>query len=116
MVLLADRDGTDIVVHAAGDQVPGIRLEPGDRPGAQHDPHPGRPPALHHGERHLTDSEPESGGQRNAEFIAARVAKAADSVGAHIVLGAGDQHILDAVSGHLPDGRAGDGHRRRPGG
>src|ERR1022692_4083112 len=26
----------------------------------------------------------------------------ADSVGAHIVLGAGDQHILDAVEGHLP--------------
>src|ERR1022692_1232591 len=27
----------------------------------------------------------------------------ADSVGAHIVLGAGDQHILDAVEGHLPN-------------
>ena len=50
----------------------------------------------------MTDSEPESGGQRNAEFIAARVAEAAASVDAHIVLGAGDQHILDAVSGHLP--------------
>ncbi len=119
VVLLADRDGADIVMHAAGDQVPGILLEPGNRPGAQHDPHPGRPPALHHGERHLTDSEPESGGQRNAEFIAARVAEAADSVGAHIVLGAGDQHILEAVSGHLPEtvgpvtaiagGRAADG-------
>jgi hypothetical protein len=119
VVLLADRNGTDIVVHAAGDQVPGILLEPGNRPGVQHDPHPDRPPALHHGERHLTDSEPESGGQRNAEFIAARVAEAADSVGAHIVLGAGDQHILDAVSSHLPEtvgpvtaiagGRAADG-------
>jgi hypothetical protein len=103
VVLLADRDGTDIVAHAAGDQVPGHLLEPGDRPGAQHDPHPGRPPALHHGERHLTDSEPESGGQRNAEFIAARVAEVAASVGAHIVLGSGDQHILDAVAGHLPE-------------
>jgi Bacterial archaeo-eukaryotic release factor family 2 len=103
VVLLADRDGADIVAHAAGDQVPGILIEPGNRPGAQADPHPGRPPALHHGERHLTDSEPESGGQRNAEFIAARVAEAADSVGAHIVLGAGDQHILDAVAGHLPE-------------
>jgi hypothetical protein len=101
VVLLADRDGTDIVTHAAGDQVPGIRLEPGNRPGTQPDPHPGRPPALHHGERHLTDREPESGGQRNDEFIAARVAEAADSVGAHIILGAGDQHILEAVSAHL---------------
>jgi hypothetical protein len=119
VVLLADRDGADIVTHAPGDQVPGILLEPGDRPGAQHDPHPGRPPALHHGERHLTDSEPESGGQSNAEFIAARVAEAADSVGAHIILGTGDEHILSAVSGHLaqtlgpvtaiPGGRSADG-------
>ncbi len=43
------------------------------------------------------------GGQQNAEFIAGRVSQAAESVGAHIVLGAGDQHILDAVDGHLPD-------------
>src|SRR6202044_875326 len=48
-------------------------------------------------------SEPESGGQPNAEFIAGRVSQAADRVGAHVVLGAGDQHILDAVAGHLPD-------------
>ncbi len=60
---------------------------------------PGR--ALHHGPRHVTDSEPESGGQRNAESIAARISDAADQVGAHIVLGAGDQHILDAVNGHV---------------
>jgi hypothetical protein len=47
------------------------------------------------------------------------VVEAADSVGAHLVLGTGDQHILDAVSGHLPEtigpvtaiagGRAADG-------
>jgi hypothetical protein len=119
VVVLADRDGTDIVAHPAGDQVPARRFEVGDRPGAQHDPHPDRPPAQHHGVRHLTDSEPESGGQRNAEFIAARVADAASSVAAHVVLGAGDQHILDAVAGHLPEtvgpvtviagGRAADG-------
>ena len=119
VVVLADRDSTDIVTHVVGDQVPARRFEVGDRPGAQHDPHPDRPPAQHHGERHLTDSEPESGGQRNAEFIAARVAEAADSVGAHIVLGAGDQHILDAIAAHLPEtvgpvtaiagGRAADG-------
>jgi hypothetical protein len=103
VVLLADRDGTDIIAHTAGDQVPARLFEPGDRPGAQPDPHPSRPPALHHGDRHLTDREPESGGERNAEFIAGRVAEAADSVAAHIVLGAGDQHILDAVAGHLPE-------------
>jgi Bacterial archaeo-eukaryotic release factor family 2 len=102
IVVLADRDGTDVIVHAAGDQVPARRLEVGERPGTQHDPHPDRPPAQHHGVRHLTDREPESGGQLNAEFIAGRVAEAADSVAAHIVLGAGDQHILDAIATHLP--------------
>ncbi|HUB21669.1 MAG TPA: hypothetical protein VMA97_04600 [Streptosporangiaceae bacterium] len=103
VVVLADRDGTDIVMHAAGDQVPARRFEVGDRPGLQPDPHPDRPPAQHHGERHLTDREPESGGERNDEFIAGRVAAAADSVGAHVVLGAGDQHILDAIGSHLPE-------------
>jgi Bacterial archaeo-eukaryotic release factor family 2 len=119
VVVLADRDGTDLIAHAPGDQAPARRFEVGRRPGAQHDPHPDRPPAQHHGERHLTDSEPESGGERNAEFIAARVAAAADSISAHIVLGGGDQHILDAVTAHLPEtvgpvtpiagGRAADG-------
>ena len=33
---------------------------------------------------------------------AGHVAEAAASVGAHVVLGAGDRHILQAVSGHLP--------------
>ena len=103
VVVLADRDGADIVTHASGDQAPGEPFPVGRRPGAQHDPHPRRPPGQLHGERHLTDREPESGGQPNAEFIAGRVSQAADSVGAHIVLGAGDQHILDAVAGHLPD-------------
>jgi hypothetical protein len=119
VVVLADRDGTDVVVHAAGDQVPGRPFEVGERPGTQHDPHADRPPAQYHGERHLTDHEPESGGERNAVFIAGRVAEAADSVAAHIVLGAGDQHILDAIATHLPEttgpvttiagGRAADG-------
>jgi Bacterial archaeo-eukaryotic release factor family 2 len=103
VVVLADRDGTDIIVHAEGDQPPARRFDVGERPGAQHDPHPDRPPAQHHGERHVTDSEPESGGQRNAEFIGARVSQAADGVAAHIVLGAGDQHILDAIERHLPE-------------
>jgi hypothetical protein len=102
VVVLADRHGAAVVAHAAGEQHPARRFPVGARPGAQHDPHPGRPPALHHGERHVTDSEPESGGQRNAEFIAGRVVEAAASVGAHIVLGAGDQHIHSAISGHLP--------------
>lgn len=119
VVVLADRDGTDVIAHAAGDQVPARRFEVGDRPYAQKDPHPDRPPAQHHGERHLTDREPESGGQRNAEFIAGRVAEAADSVAAHVVIGAGDEHILDAIASHLPEtigpvtavagGRAADG-------
>ena len=119
VVVLADRHGTNVVVHAAGDQVPARRLEVGERPGTQHDPHPDRPPAQLHGVRHLTDREPESGGERNAEFIAGRVAEAADRVAAHVVLGAGDQHILDAIAEHLPEtigpikaiagGRAADG-------
>ena len=119
VVVLADRDGTDVIAHAAGDQVPARRFEVGDRPYAQPDPHPDRPPAQHHGVRHLTDREPESGGQRNAEFIAGRVAEAADSVAAHVVIGAGDEHILDAIASHLPEtigpvtaiagGRAADG-------
>jgi Bacterial archaeo-eukaryotic release factor family 2 len=91
-----------VVAHAAGDMHSAQRFPVGTRPGAQDDRHPDRAPALHHGERHVTGSEPESGGERNAAFIAGRVAEAAASVGAHIVLGAGDQHILDAISGHLP--------------
>jgi len=102
VVLLADRKGADVIAHSGGDQLPAQRFPASDRPGAQSDPHPGRPPAQHHGPRHVTDSEPESGGQQNAEFIAGRVSQAAHSVGAHIVLGTGDQHILDAVEGHLP--------------
>jgi Bacterial archaeo-eukaryotic release factor family 2 len=102
VVVLADRNGTDIVTHA-GDRRPDRRFSVGLRPGAQPDPHPDRAPAQHHGPRHLTDREPESGGERNAEFIAARVSQAADSVAAHVVLGAGDQHILDAIAGHLAE-------------
>lgn len=98
VVVLADRDGTAVIAHAAGDQHPARRFWAG----AQRGPHPGRPPAQHHGERHVTGPEPESGGQPNAESVAARVSAAAASVGAHLVLGAGDQHILDAVAGHLP--------------
>jgi Bacterial archaeo-eukaryotic release factor family 2 len=102
VVVLADRDGTDVIAHPAGDELPAERFPADHRPGAQRDPHPGRPPAQHHGERHVTDSEPESGGQRNDEFIAGRVSDAAGNVGAHIVLGAGDRHILEAVGHHLP--------------
>jgi Bacterial archaeo-eukaryotic release factor family 2 len=102
VVLLTDRDGSAVIAHTAGDSHPARRFEAGARPGLQHDPHPGRHPAQHHGERHVTDREPESGGERNAEFVAGRVAEAAADVGAHIVLGAGDQPILDAVSAHLP--------------
>ena len=99
VVLLADRDDVAVIAHAAGDQRPARRFGVTD---ARRDTHPDRPPAQHHGERHVTGSEPESGGERNAVSIAARVSEAAASVGAHIVLGAGDQHILDAVTDHLP--------------
>jgi Bacterial archaeo-eukaryotic release factor family 2 len=102
VVLLAERESATVIAHTAGDRHPARRFPVGERPGAQHDPHPHRPPALHHGPRHVTDSEPESGGEPNAEFVAGRVSEAAASVGAHIVLGAGDQGILDAVSAHLP--------------
>jgi hypothetical protein len=102
VVVLADRDGAAVIAHPAGGQRPGSRFEVGARPGAEHNAHPDRPPALHHGPRHVTGPEPESGGERNDQFIAGRVSEAASSVDAHIVLGAGDRHILDAVSGHLP--------------
>jgi hypothetical protein len=102
VVVLADRDDAVVIAHVAGDLRPAGRYDVGARPGTHPDPHPDRPPALHHGERHLTGSEPLGGGERNAAFTAGRVAEAAASVGAHIVLGAGDQHILDAVGKHLP--------------
>ena len=98
VVVLAERDRTAVIAHAAGDQHPARRF----RVDSQPDPHPGRPPAQHHGERHVTGPEPEGGGERNAEAIAARVSQAAASVGAHLVLGAGEEHILDAVTSHLP--------------
>jgi hypothetical protein len=102
VVVLADRDGAAVIAHTAGDLHPARRYETGARPGAQPDPHPGRPPAQHHGERHVTDREPLSGGEQNTAFTAGRVAEAAAGVGAHVILGAGDQHILDAVAKHLP--------------
>ena len=102
VVVLADRDGADIIGHASGDE-PAKRFPVGVRPGEQPDPDPTRPPQQIHGERHWTDREPESGGRANAEFIAGRVSQAAEKTGAHIVLGTGDQHILDAIAGHLPD-------------
>jgi Bacterial archaeo-eukaryotic release factor family 2 len=98
VVVLADRGGTAVVGHAAGDQHPARRFRVDPKRG----PRPGRPPAQHHGERHVTGPEPGSGGERTAESIAARVSEAAASVRASLVLGAGDQHILDAVAAHLP--------------
>jgi len=102
VVVLADRDGAAVIAHTADDPYHAKIYDVGRRPGLQPDPHPHRPAAQHYGERHVTDREPLSGGERNAEVIAARVAAAADSVSAHIVLGAGDRHILGAVAKHLP--------------
>jgi hypothetical protein len=106
VVVLADRDGADILAYPGGDQ-PAQRFPVGQRPGEQPDPDPERPAGQLHGERHLTDREPESGGRANAEFLAGRVSQAAESVRAHIVLGSGDQHILDAVAAHLPQSLGG---------
>jgi Bacterial archaeo-eukaryotic release factor family 2 len=102
VIVLADRDGADVIAHDGGREQPADRFGVGDRarpPGADH--HDDLPPAQHHGERHVTDSEPISGGQPNAEAIAAVISDAAAKVGAHIVLGVGDEHILAAANGHL---------------
>jgi len=119
VVVVADRDGVDVIAHASGTEIAVEHFLLGKREPSQSGHVREKPPAVHHGERHLTDSEPESGGERNAAAIAARVADAAAKVGAHIVLGAGDQHILDAVSPHLT-GSLGpiitiDGRRTRSG-
>lgn len=101
VVVVAERHGAAITVRAAGEQYPARRVAVGPLPGTQRDPRPS-PPGHHHGKRQTGHSEPQSGGERNAEFIAARVSEAAAGVAAHIVLGTGDEHILEAVSGHLP--------------
>ena len=62
-------DAARRAAELGADQVPPARFGAADLPG-RHETHPGRPPAQHHGPRHLTGSEPESGGQRNAGFIA----------------------------------------------
>jgi hypothetical protein len=56
VVLLADRDGAAVIAHTAGDLHPARRYEASARPGMQPDPHPDRPPAQHHGERHVTEA------------------------------------------------------------
>jgi Bacterial archaeo-eukaryotic release factor family 2 len=119
VVVVADRDGADVIAHASGTEVAVEHFLVGKREPSQTGHVREKPPAVHHGERHLTDSEPESGGQANATEVAARIDDAAAKVGAHIVLGAGDQHILDAVSAHLT-GSLGpiitiDGRRTRSG-
>src|SRR4029077_13462626 len=54
VVVLADRDDAVVIAHVAGDLRPAGHYDVGARPGTHPDPHPDRPPALHHGERHLT--------------------------------------------------------------
>jgi hypothetical protein len=119
VVVVADRDGADVIAHAGGTEVAVEHFLVGRREPSQTGHVREKPPAVHHGERHLTGSEPESGGQANATEVAARIDDAAARVGAHIVLGAGDQHILDAVGEHL-SGSLGpiitiDGRRTRSG-
>jgi Bacterial archaeo-eukaryotic release factor family 2 len=119
VVVVADRDGADIIAHAAGTELAVEHFLVGKREPSQTGHVREEPPAVHHGERNVTGSEPVSGGQANATAIAARITDAAVTVEAHIVLGAGDQHILDAVSAHLT-GSLGpiitiDGRRTRSG-
>jgi hypothetical protein len=119
VVVVADRDGADVVAHASGREAAVEHFLVGKREPSQSGHVREEPPAVHHGERNVTGSEPVSGGQANATEVAARIDDAAAKVGAHIVLGAGDQHILDAVSPHL-SGSLGpivtiDGRRTRSG-
>jgi hypothetical protein len=119
VVVVADRDGADVIAHASGREAAVEHFLVGKREPSQSGHVREEPPAVHHGERNVTGSEPVSGGQANATEIAARIDDAAVKVGAHIVLGAGDQHILDAVSAHL-SGSLGpiatiDGRRTRSG-
>ena len=101
VVLLVRRDGAAVIAHSEGGVRPARVYPIGLRPGLQPDADPTRPPAQYHGERHRTDREPRDGGERNDAYLAARVAEAAAEVGAHIVLGAGEQPVLDAVAAHL---------------
>ena len=119
VVVAADRDGADVIAHASGSEVAVEHFLVGKREPSQSGHVREEPPAVHHGERNVTGSEPVSGGQANAREVAARIDDAAAKVGAHIVLGAGDQHILDAASAHLT-GSLGpiitiDGRRTRSG-
>jgi hypothetical protein len=119
VVVVADRDGADVIAHASGSEVAVEHFLVGKREPSQSGHVREEPPAVHHGERNVTGSEPVSGGQANATEVAARIDDAAAKVGAHIVLGAGDQHILDAVGAHL-SGSLGpiitiDGRRTRSG-
>jgi hypothetical protein len=119
VVVVADRDGADVIAHASGREAAVEHFLVGKREPSQSGHVREEPPAVHHGERNVTGSEPVSGGQANATEVAARIDDAAAKVGAHIVLGAGDQHILDAVSAHL-SGSLGpivtiDGRRTRSG-
>ncbi|HEX4090487.1 MAG TPA: hypothetical protein VHZ33_17380 [Trebonia sp.] len=119
VVVVADRDGADVIAHASGTEAAVEHFLVGQREPSQTGHVRREPPAIHHGERNVTGSEPVSGGQANATEIAARIDQAAVAVEAHIVLGAGDQHILDAVSAHLT-GSLGpivtiDGRRTRSG-
>src|SRR5579859_2617099 len=77
VVVVADRDGADVIAHAAGTEAAVEHFLVGKREPSQSGHVREKPPAVHHGERHLTDGEPESGGQANATEVAARIDDAA---------------------------------------
>ena len=102
VVVLADRDGACRHRAHHGDLHPARHYETGTVQACNPiRTRAGRPHSTT-GSEHLTGREPLGGGEQNAAFTAGRVAEAAAAVSAHVILGAGDQHILDAVSKQLP--------------
>src|SRR3984885_4478967 len=66
VVVVADRDGADVIAHASGTEAAVEHFLVGKREPSQSGPVRGGPPAVHHGERNVTGSEPVSGGPANA--------------------------------------------------
>ena len=80
VVVVADRDGADVIAHASGGEAAVEHFLVGKREPSQSGHVREEPPAVHHGERNVTGSEPVSGGQANATEIAARIDDAAAKV------------------------------------
>src|ERR1700727_1092296 len=66
VVVVADRDGTDVIAHASGTEVAVEHFLVGKRETSQSGHGREEPPAVHHGERNVTGGEPVRGGTDNA--------------------------------------------------